>query len=140
MTTMAGVAHILSENVVYKLDLESKAWVSIARIPGSYGTEYRVRESFPLFPVLRLHPICFQLHALDDGRLWVRHDEWHKSNWIIENGLAWQGPTGPLGRVSNPATVPLGENLFFVSGGNHEAEGWRDSSRTFILSMNVVHV
>ena len=78
-----------------------------------------------------------QLFALDDGRLWARHDMWHKSNWVIENGLAWEGPTGPLGRVSYAATVPLGKNLFFVVGGMHEAEGWRDSTRAFILNMNV---
>lgn len=43
MTTLGGIPHILAENVVYKLDVESKTWVSIARIPGSQGTEYRVR-------------------------------------------------------------------------------------------------
>ena len=77
-----------------------------------------------------------QLYALEDGRLWVRHDLWHKSNWIVENGLAWEGPNGPLGRVSFASTVPLGNNVFFVSGGQHESEGWRDSSRTFFLNMN----
>ena len=81
-----------------------------------------------------------QIYALNDGRIWVRHDEWHKSNWLIENGLAWEGPNGALGKVSHPATVPIGNNLFFISSGKYMSDGWREGSRTYILNMNVSYI
>ena len=42
MASKDGVPYVLAENVVYKLDIKKKAWLPVARIPGSESAEYRV--------------------------------------------------------------------------------------------------
>ena len=50
MTSIKGVPYIMAENVVYRLDIKKKAWLAIARIPGSESSAYRVSNT----------PISFQ--------------------------------------------------------------------------------
>ena len=78
-----------------------------------------------------------QLFPLTDGRIWARHDEWYKANYVIDNGLAWEGPHGPNSRVRYATTIPLGGDLFFVTNGQYESQGWKDVSSTYLLSLNV---
>ena len=42
MTSKDGIPYVLAENVVYKLDIKKKAWLPVARIPGTESPEYRV--------------------------------------------------------------------------------------------------
>ena len=45
MTSHKGVPYILSENVVYKLDVKTKKWMAIARIPSAVSdSNYRVGQ------------------------------------------------------------------------------------------------
>ena len=68
------------------------------------------------------------------------NSRWANGNWIIDNGLAFAGPRGPLGECTLPAIVPLGNNVFLIHGGTHQHESSLESASTFLLNMNVRRV
>ena len=62
------------------------------------------------------------------------HDNWDRCNYIIENGLAREGPKEFKGDMNSYAVIPMGNDNFMIAAGS------RGSSTTydvFQINLNV---